>query len=776
MRDPKDTKMLLAKSQPQLSLEKHLQDAEEAASSIFTDRILSNWCRFFGADPAQFLLHVKVAALFHDIGKANEEFQTICREKKRFTQALRHEWLSALILHLPAVRSWLSKPELDFEIVVAAVLGHHMKADESWGKSQTAIQEILLHLEDNEVRATFQRIQNLLSIDNDAPELPKRWSKNHVLWSKACKDSRRSGGKEFRDSIRKDYTRRALHLAVKAGLIAADTAASGIVREWESIQKPIYQWVNEHLHKPALTVSDLDNDILKAVYTKIAKKNGKPFVFENDLHDFQKNAQFLSDSALLRAGCGQGKTLAAYLWVRGVIQRGNYTIGRVLFLYPTRATATEGFKDYVQAAPESDAGLYHGTSDYELEKLSETPAESLQEIRDFRTNDRLFALGLWGKRYLSATVDRFLAFLSFNYGATVLLPMLTDAAIILDEIHAYDPQMFKQIIAFLYAFDVPVLCMTATLPKDRREQLEEAGLQLYPNDPKELEDLAKEESRIRYHIQISDAEKSKEAAISAYRTKEPKRILWVVNTVARCQEKARELQQELHDFDNTEVLCYHSRFKLNHRQERHEKVVKQFKQRDKRAIAVTTQVCEMSLDLDADILITEIAPCSALVQRFGRSNRKGLLDYSKIYVYQPEEAKSSKPYDDKQLSNASDFLQAVINARDGYASQQVLAEQLEIYGDPEIHADRNAPFLTGGYFASSEPFRDIEEWTHDCILQKDLEEAIKRVDAKNSKWRELILPVPNYVKTQEMKSDSRMLKYLRVAPNENYSNEFGFES
>ena len=478
----------------------------------------------------------------------------------------------------------------------------------------------------------------------------------------------------------------------------------------------------------------------------------------------------------MRAGCGRGKTLAAYLWVRGVIQRGNYTIGRVLFLYPTRATATEGFKDYVQAAPESDAGLYHGTSDYELEKLSETPVESSNEKRDFRTDDRLFALGLWGKRYLSATVDRFLAFLSFNYGATVLLPMLADAAVILDEIHAYDPRMFKQVIAFLNAFNVPVLCMTATLPKDRREQLEALGLELYPNNPEELEDLAKQEEQVRYHIQTCDYATAKDAAIAAYRSEKPTRILWVVNTVARCQDRARELQDALKDLDDVEVLCYHSRFKLKHRQERHDEVVQQLKQRDKKAISVTTQVCEMSLDLDADVLITEIAPCSALVQRFGRSNRKGILAYSEVYVYQPEDAKSSKPYDDEQILNANQFLQSVMSFKEGYASQKLLSEQLEIYGDREIQADRNAPFLTGGYYARSEPFRDIEDWTHDCILQQDVEEAIKRVDAKNSRWRELVLPVPNYIKTREMSSDSRMLKYLRIAPDENYSEEFGFQS
>lgn len=763
--------MLLAKSKPQLCLEKHLRDTEEAANSVFSGRILQNWCRFFGTDPDQFLLNVQIAALFHDIGKANEEFQKVCGENKKLTQTLRHEWLSALILHLPEMRSWLSQsPDLDFEVVVAAVLGHHMKADVDWFKScQTSNRTLVLHLDDTEVKSTFYRIREILSLTEENPQLPETWDYTAPQWADARKDGHFSSNKKFRDAILEESNRkrRSLHLAVKAGVVVSDTAASGLVREWESIQKSIPKWINEHLHKPALTVEDLDRDILNPKYQKL----GKSF---DDLRDFQKQAISLGDRALLRAGCGQGKTLAAYLWVRGVIQRSNYSIGRVLFLYPTRATATEGFKDYVQTAPESDAGLYHGTSNYELEKLCETPTESSDEKRDFRTDDRLFALGLWGKRYLSATVDRFLAFLSFNYGATVLLPMLADAAIVLDEIHAYDPRMFKQVVAFLHAFDVPVLCMTATLPKDRREQLEALGLELYPSNPEELEDLAKQEVRDRYHIQVCDVKVAKDAAISAYCSDTPTRVLWVVNTVARCQEKARELRQALaelgeHDVD---VLCYHSRFKLIHRQQRHEKVIDQFKQRDKRAIAVTTQVCEMSLDLDADVLITEVAPCSALVQRFGRSNRHGKLDYSEVYVYEPDDA---KPYEDKQLECAHEFLQAVLNFKDGYASQRFLAEKLEIYGDQETRSDLNAPFLTGGYFASSEPFRDIEDWTHDCILEQDLEEAIKRVDSKNSKWRELVLPVPNYIKTKEINSSSRMLKYLRIAPDQNYSAEFGFE-
>jgi hypothetical protein len=51
--------------------------------------------------------------------------------------------------------------------------------------------------------------------------------------------------------------------------------------------------------------------------------------------------------------------------------------------------------------------------------------------------------------------------------------------VIFDEIHSYDAAMWQSLVDFLHAFDVPVLCMTATLPPTRREQLD-GLLRAYP--------------------------------------------------------------------------------------------------------------------------------------------------------------------------------------------------------------------------------------------------------------------------------------------------------
>ena len=168
--------------------------------------------------------------------------------------------------------------------------------------------------------------------------------------------------------------------------------------------------------------------------------------------------------ALLIAPCGSGKTLAAWRWVAA---RGRERpIGRAIFLYPTRGTATEGFRDYVSHAGPELAALVHGTADLDLDNLQ--PDRDLEERI---AESRLFSLQQWPKRVFSATVDQFLAFLQHDYGSTCLLPLLADSAVVLDEVHSYDRGMFTALLQFLEHFDLPVLAMTATMPERRKADL-----------------------------------------------------------------------------------------------------------------------------------------------------------------------------------------------------------------------------------------------------------------------------------------------------------------
>ena len=186
--------MLLAKERKygKLTLEQHLIDTEEAVRAIFIkdkdkDRILKNWCRFFKVENLErFLRHLQIAALFHDIGKANADFLRLVNGTKE-KQTLRHEWISALVLHLPTVRQWLqtSKLDLDVEVITAAVLCHHLKAsygdtdkERAWGTDRTSSKEkkVDLYLDHPEVTSILTKIAKLAEIDG-LPEFPQESQK-----------------------------------------------------------------------------------------------------------------------------------------------------------------------------------------------------------------------------------------------------------------------------------------------------------------------------------------------------------------------------------------------------------------------------------------------------------------------------------------------------------------------------------------------------------------------------------------------------------------------
>lgn len=784
---------LLAKSvrpdKPPLTLQQHLEDVCNAATNIFRpeERWGRNWCRFFLLENEvareKFLLNLQVAALLHDIGKANEDFCEALKNSNA-VQLIRHEHLSALLLHLPDIRSWLKEnPLLDAEIITAAVLSHHLKAAREgkwqWCEERNLKKSLKLFLQHEQVTAIFEKVKEIALLPPPPKVSLSFWASKHPFWI----DIRKSGidtADKFFYKKNCDDNRRALLLAVKAGLIIADAVASGLVRVASGSireERLIEKWIESVVHASSISEQDIEKNIIKPRIKQLDEK--KPFA----LHPFQEQAASLGARALLIAPCGSGKTLAAWKWAAA--QAREREIGRVIFLYPTRGSATEGFRDYVGWAPEAEAKLVHGTSDYELEAMQENPERGSEATqgKNFRReeDERLFSLGLWTGRYFSATVDQFLGFMEHSYGAICLLPLLADSVVIFDEVHSFDKQMFKSLMAFLKNFDVPALCMTATLPRSRQEDLQSVGLQLYPTKDDiahaaELESFRRDANHPRYiHTPLADEQAAFARAVAAYRKGERvkgERVLWVVNTVDRCQRIAKALRDEL----GTEVINYHSRYKLSDRQDKHKLTIDAFQQITHAAIAVTTQVCEMSLDLDADVLISEVAPVSSLVQRFGRANRhraRGNDFRAQLFTYKTE---SPLPYTKEELLPADNLL---IGIGTSEVSQQRLAELLEIHSPDEARTDGSSRFLDSGYFATPGAFREADEYTRPCVLDgKDLEEVRRMIDQRQS-YDGYIVNVPeSFLKKvidPNQPRPSWLPKYLNIAPAAFYTKEYGYK-
>jgi CRISPR-associated endonuclease/helicase Cas3 len=792
--------MLLAKSKPELALEQHLFDTERAAKLIFRldGRWGQNWCRFFKIheeiEREKFLLNLRVAGLFHDIGKANKDFYDAVKSPGFKSQTIRHEHLSALVLCLPEVRSWLStNTTLDINLITAAVLSHHLKASASqisvkgdpessdrirsyrWCQPNSVADEpsVELYFQHDEVTATLEKIAEIANLGK-IPKLPNEpWKAKASTWRKAYHFGK-DAADDCEDRCRDDESYRLFLCAVKAGLIVADSVASGLFRT----QNYLDIWIEDVVHSKAISDSDIAKAILLPRAKQIEERTGEPF----KLHGFQEKMAERSSRSLLLAACSAGKTLGAWVWAEARVKQ--YNIGKVIFLYPTRGTATEGFRDYVAWAPEMDAALMTGTARYELEQMRENPSDSTKG-KDFQADERLYSLGFWSRRYFSATIDQFLGFMEHSYASMCLLPVLADSAVIIDEIHSFDRSMFKNLISFLKHFDIPVLCMTATLPPARKKQLVEAGLQVFPeeDDRDLLQDLKKKEEHPRYKLEVADRFRTAfDRAVEAYRDGE--RVLWVVNTVDRCIAIAEMLECEL----QTTVLTYHSRFRLKDRQKVHRETVAAFAYEKKienrqPAIAVTTQVCEMSLDLDADVLITEIAPVPSLVQRFGRANRhlaRGEDFLAKIYLYSPP-PNSIKPYTKAELEISKQFIAELVTtqkSRDRATSQYDLAIALEKYSIEEKIHDSNARFLDSGYYAIPGSFRESDDFSVPCILDEDID-TLKSIWKTPDKYKkdELFINVPRKFATFETAHHTWLPKYLGVAPKADYYNpDRGFKT
>ena len=770
---------LIAKAVPNtgtpLKLIDHTRDVVDASRALFGEiespsRLGRQWLKFFrlteAADATLFFNCLHAAGWLHDIGKANSDMQSVLyRDPGQREQLIRHEYLSVMIMSMPSVQEWLNqRADIDWPIVLSAVGSHHLKFCKDDLERTIPGETVELFLTHPDFQGLIQAISDGLKLYG-TPALPQQ-----IYWGyvsdgtafnpqKLCQTLSKGVFRQLVLTTRDESSRTCnLLRAVRAALIVADGAASGLRRQNESIEEWIISCFQE-TPDSLLDKSSIEQIILSRVTELAVAGNWKASVSMESTgwNSFQTECDHLPSRAGLLAPCGSGKTLAAWRWIAS---RPELPVKRVLFLYPTRATATEGFKDYVSWAPEST--LLHGNASYDLDGMF--PAEDPRTNRISHGSDpRLFALQHWNKQVFSATIDQFFSFMSYNYAAICLLPLLADSVVVIDEVHSFDQKMFSALLAFLRNFDVPVLCMTATLQSGRAKQLQEVVDHVYNEKP---DDLALIANSPRYRIQRIDSKVAESVALEHLR--QGHRVLWVVNQVSRAQEIAQWLLERRidHSFD---VICYHSRFRLKDRRNRHQDTVRRVRPGQHAVIAITTQVCEMSLDIDADVLISEDCPISSAIQRMGRCrrgrNELKAFGPGDVYFYKPP---TERVYSEADLTGLDDFVEWL--AKNSPVSQMDLEEGMQHFGSTGIEAERRSSFLTSGPYAMAgdDSFRDIEEFSQQCVLDVDIDHFLK---ASAEKRAGFVCPVPKKLKPT---THEKLPKYLRVGNASNYKLDTGY--
>lgn len=240
-------------------------------------------------------------------------------------------------------------------------------------------------------------------------------------------------------------------------------------------------------------------------------------------------------------------------------------------------------------------------------------------------------------------------------GYEAMLLDLKGCDVILDEIHTYSSEtqaIVLKIIEILKAIGCRIHVGTATMPSvlyDRILQLLGGKNEVY--EVILSDDILKTFNRHIIHKveQWDDCTAIIEKAVA-----QKQKVLIVCNQVKRSQQMFDSICKA---FPSVEKMLIHSRFKRGDRSRLETDLKETFNRITEACIVVSTQVVEVSLDISFDLMITECAPIDAMIQRFGRINRKRTDEtigtFKHIYVIQPPQTdKEALPYDAEVLKRS----------------------------------------------------------------------------------------------------------------------------
>ncbi|HCW51419.1 MAG TPA: hypothetical protein DGR79_05045 [Clostridiales bacterium] len=372
---------------------------------------------------------------------------------------------------------------------------------------------------------------------------------------------------------------------------------------------------------------------------------------------------------IIEAPMGQGKTEAA-LWLQHHLSSREGLRGCYLAL-PTEATSNQMFGRVGDFLAEAFPGervnlqLVHGHAALveplrrvRLTGVGEDGSEGASVVAEqwFAPKKRAL-LAPFGV----GTVDQaLLSVLRVRHGF-VRLFALSGKVVLVDEVHAYDTYtstLVERLLAWLAAMGSPVILLSATLPPGRRRRLLESYLGKEAVGAAESQEGAYPQvtwvSPGRSGSRCFEGGRSMRVEVRRLPndTNEVARTLleavisggcavWICNTVGRAQEAYRALTDLLRkgwgrppgekpvagagDTAAVEVHLLHARFPHGERMAREERVLTAFgkdrTRRPERAILVATQVVEQSLDVDFDLMVTDVAPVDLVLQRAGRLHR-----------------------------------------------------------------------------------------------------------------------------------------------------------
>lgn len=621
-------------AKPNYTLEKHNTDLLRALDSL-TDTI-PHMLDSIGIPTnlsSMFIDFIRITCILHDIGKANSWFvETIDRHK--IIQRYRHEHISALVIEAYLKDHIISSLDIKYKgfgtigylSIIYAIVHHHQKLNVGSDKEFQFCADIpgYEHLDNalffgNSIDVEWILHQigynghigciNVVDLVNthrdDMEDMYLSPGCDGIDWIKAAESEMtiREGG---------------LIIFFKMILQFIDSIGScdGRVNDID-----VVQYVKAGLTTSAKPAVD---DILSRKYRNIIEETGK-FEFNGAQEYIRKHENY-------RLACvkdtGGGKSIMQYQFYNTFKDPSQYLV----ILLPTTGTSDSAFGDYGIHSDEST--LLHSSNNNSLRAIDLKMKSNGDEftISDHELDPRLYSLACYGKKVIYATIDQFVSVMTNKYSGIIMLPLIMHATVVFDEIHAPDRRLFDACIAMMKCYKFRCLVLSASLDAVRREMLADAGFKFL--DPSselspEFKDDREQSSIKRYAIQYNgNIDSIIDDIISDYM--QGKQVICIFN---RSESAARFYVMlcrriNISDTDkHSDILCYHGKFEEGRKVELNSEVItkmREYRRKKQGLIVVSSQVCEMALDIKAKIY-SEIAPLWSEIQRFGRSEVRGSI-------------------------------------------------------------------------------------------------------------------------------------------------------
>lgn len=605
------TSSILAKREPDISLAEHTYDCLIAIREYLqkNERLWrKEWNKEITLIPFEEAIKLLITSIyFHDIGKATREFQSTLTDKAKSS----HPFYAASVLPLD-----LGKVK-NIPLGLLAILNHHTSY---YVKTEGSLYEKLdvtspSFIEGYKEFFDFypKLVQKIFGL-NVLPISPTENSiediKRTLLQIKTKKTD------NLKINSRNQIER--IFYFISGGLVFADHVAS-----------------EKEFNREGFTPYFKDTGIGGHLANSI--KNFKEW------RNFQIKSSQTDYSVFIEIPTGDGKTEASLLWTENNL-KNKYT--KVIYTLPTRVSSNKMYERLKKGVGTNETALIHSDAKFILE-------EEFPENGD----EQKLALEYYLRKFFFlpltiGTIDSFLVRFLHSGRWDVSRFNLQNSLIIVDEIHSYNPRLLGFLLKVLEKLTNSgnkFALMSASMPDIIKEKFQEhLTFQTIGGILQEKALFEKSPGFIG---------KRPESLIEAlneviFEWEKGKNVLVVCNTIREAKSFYKQLKKWFGNNQSESLVLYHSEYthldrmlkedeiyfrlgKMGWSKLRSEKIIvnsslTEFKKimhiklHKKPFILIATQVVEVSLDIDFDVLFTERAPIDALIQRFGRVNRKKL--------------------------------------------------------------------------------------------------------------------------------------------------------